>query len=312
MTLIGIEPHAAMFIEPARLAPSAWTGHVPFAAWLTAVSRPDVFVELGTQAGMSYAAFCQTVQAQRLPTRCYAVDTWEGDAHCGAYGEEVYQDFMHFNAQHFASFSVLLRARFDDAVASFENGSVDLLHIDGLHTYEAVRHDFETWRPKLSTRATVLFHDTAVRSMNFGVWRYWSEIAPAYPHFAFDHASGLGVLQVGKHMPAELRQLYEVRQDAERAQCVKDVFSALGDALVRRYVQENTSYPQLNARSQFQSQSQSQPLAASFELQARALAAMNQALAQRLAESEAALQRLIGSFSWRVTQPLRVVRGLFN
>lgn len=300
MTLIGIEPHVAMFIQPERLVPSAWTGHVPFAAWLIAMARPNVLVELGAHFGMSYAAFCQTVDAEQLPTRCYAVDTWQGDPHCGTYGEDVYQDLARFNDRRFAGFSQLMRTSFDEAAASFADGSIDLLHIDGLHTYEAVRHDFETWLPKLSARATVLFHDTAVRGNGFGVWRYWSELAPAYSHFAFDHASGLGVLQVGRDIPAGLTRLFELDKDAEGVRRVKEIFSALGDAVVQRHVLEGACRPD-----------RAQALA-SIELQARALTAANRALTHRLAEAEATMQRLAGSFSWRVTRPLRAVRGLFN
>lgn len=300
MTLIGIEPNMAMFIRPERLVDSAWIGHVPFAAWLTAVARPRRFVELGTHTGMSYAAICQTVRAEQLSTTCHAVDTWQGDAHAGVYGEEVYQDLAGFNARHFPDFSQLMRTSFDEAAPCFAQGTIDLLHIDGLHTYEAVRNDFETWLPRLSDRAIVLFHDTAVRERGFGVWRYWEEISARYPHFEFAHSSGLGVLQVGTQVAAGVRQLMDLGRDAEGARRVRAVFSGLGDAIVQRHELESAR------------RSPAHGAAVSIELQARALAVANQALAHRLAQSEALARQLAGSLSWRMTRPLRVVRGMFN
>src|SRR4051812_20595361 len=68
---------------------SAWVEHIPFAFAAVKLCRPNLFVELGTQAGDSYCAFCQAVAGQKLGTRCAAVDTWRGDVHTGAYSEEV-------------------------------------------------------------------------------------------------------------------------------------------------------------------------------------------------------------------------------
>lgn len=177
-----------------------------FAFYLTRELRPRTFVELGTYWGDSYFAFCQAVAEWRLSTRCYAVDTWAGDPHTGAYGTDVYSVVSAHHHERYAGFSTLLRMDFDSARRQIPDGSVDLLHIDGYHTYDAVRHDYDTWLPKMSERGVILFHDTCVRTGDFGVYRLWDELAARYPTFQFTHSSGLGVACVGTHVPPALVQ----------------------------------------------------------------------------------------------------------
>ena len=202
-------PHAASaWMEPAVLSsPAPWAGHIPFAAWLMAATRPRTLVELGVYSGISYLAFCQAAVQHGVPLRAWGVDTWQGDAHAGHYGQRVLDTLRQQHDGPYGHFSTLLQKTFDEALDDVADSSVDLLHIDGLHTYEAVRHDFESWSPKLSRRAVVLFHNIAVRQDDFGVWRFWAEITQRYPSLAFGHSNGLGVLLAGPQAPAELLAL---------------------------------------------------------------------------------------------------------
>lgn len=206
---------------------SAWWEHVPFGHWVVCATRPRVLVELGTDAGVSYAAFCQAVARSGLHTRCYAVDTWQGDPQAGLDGEEVFADFRSFHDERYSAFSTLLRTTFDQALAQFVSGTVDLLHIDGLHSYEAVRHDFESWKPKLSQQAIVLFHDTNEHGNDFGVWRLWAELTEQYPHFEFLHGHGLGVLAVGENVEPPISVLCGL-SDPSLIAALRTRFSALG------------------------------------------------------------------------------------
>jgi GT2 family glycosyltransferase len=221
--------------EPMRLVPpDPWTGHLSFAFWLIKAQRPRTLVELGTHSGNSYFAFCQAMASLNPTGRAFAVDTWAGDEHAGTYDEAIFADVTRFNSEHFLQFSTLLRTTFDDARKYFPDGSIDLLHIDGMHTYDAVRHDFEFWRSALSPRAVVVFHDTNVRERDFGVWRFWRELTAEYPAFEFDHSNGLGVLGFGLEQPARLQALFALAQDAPAAGAFRRRLAARGEAFQRQ------------------------------------------------------------------------------
>jgi len=219
-----------IFWRPSYIAQSAWLEHIPFAFWLVDTLRPRKIVELGTHYGSSYFSFCQAITKLDLETQCYAVDTWGGDEHAGQYGEEVYRQVSEHNQQHYSDFSTLVRSTFDQALEHFPQGSIDLLHIDGLHTLEAVRHDFESWLPKLSDRAVVIMHDTNVRERGFGVFQLLDELKQQYPHFEFAHGHGLGVIGVGSEQSSEMMSLYDLSGNASATRQVQEVFSRLGKA----------------------------------------------------------------------------------
>src|SRR5687768_17823118 len=117
MTRFNPLDHPIMLRYPTReTSHNSWLGHVPFAFLLMELARPNLLVELGTYEGSSYGAFCQAVAELKLPTRCFGIDTWRGDAHQGEYSDEVFNNLNAFHAPRYAGFSTLVRKRFDDAL----------------------------------------------------------------------------------------------------------------------------------------------------------------------------------------------------
>ena len=99
---------------------------------------------------------------------------------------------------------------FDEARTEVPDGSVDVLHLDGCHTYEAARHDYETWADSVRRGGVILFHDIAVRDpgRGFGVYRLWEELKARFPTVEFSHSFGLGVLFTSEP-PSDLRRLQD-------------------------------------------------------------------------------------------------------
>ncbi len=221
----------AIFQSPLHMGPvNAWHGHMPFGFWCIENLKPKTLVELGSHYGDSFCSMCQTIKALKLFTKSYAVDTWQGDEHAGFYDDRIYLNLKAYHDVHYGDFSRLIRSTFDEALKHFADGSIDLLHIDGLHTYEAVKHDFDSWVPKLSERGVVLFHDINVHERNFGVWKLWNELKAQYPSFEFSISHGLGFLVVGKNPPPVALELCSL-EDSD-AEFLRGAFGRLGNAAI--------------------------------------------------------------------------------
>lgn len=225
--------HPIIFSTPRRLARvSAWREHIPIAMFLVDAARPRTLVELGTHWGNSYCAFCQAVDELGLDTRCHAVDTWAGDAHAGSYESEVLNDLRAHHDPLYARFSTLIPSTFDDALDHFSDGSIDLLHLDGYHTYDAARHDVDSWLPKLSDRGVLLMHDVNARRREFGVWRVWEELKGEYRHLELFYGHGLGLLAIGGDVPPKIEEL--LSSSAEHLDAFQRLFFLLGSRLRRK------------------------------------------------------------------------------
>ena len=202
------------FMHPRYLSDiDSWHGHIPFAFDLIKHIKPKVFVELGTHKGDSYLAFCQAVKSFQTNTKCFAVDTWQGEEHAGHYDESIYHELRNYHDDFYSEFSTLLKMTFDEALSKFDDASLDLLHIDGLHTYEAVLHDYETWLPKMSSSGVILFHDICVRDRGFGVWKLWDELKLKFPSFEFYHSHGLGILATGADILSWIESLSQLESE---------------------------------------------------------------------------------------------------
>lgn len=195
---------------PEHLAPSEWIELTPLGMLLVALLQPRLLVELGTHYGVSYCAFCQAVAALKLTTACRAVDTWVGDAHSAYYGPDVLRELRAYHDPKYGHFSRLLPETFEAARSHFAPGAIDLLHIDGVHTEQAVRGDFAAWLPYMSSRGVMLFHDISARHAGFGVHRFWQTMRQRFPHFEVAYGHGLGILAVGPEIPPGLQLLLDL------------------------------------------------------------------------------------------------------
>lgn len=167
---------------------SAWLGHIKFAMWLVNKYKPKITVELGVDYGHSSFAFSSEGIGE-----VYGIDCFEGDIHAG---QRNTFNILNDTKKYLLDNKLLVKDNFypikgffDDIYETF-NYEIDILHIDGLHTYNDVSNDFNKWINKTHDNSIILMHD--VISFKDTVGKFFDEIQ--YPKTYFEHSAGLGIV----------------------------------------------------------------------------------------------------------------------
>lgn len=164
-------------------------------ASLVAEHEPETILEIGTANGGTfyvwsrYVDSCQTLVSLDLPG---------GDFGGGyeAHKVDLYRQFdddkeMAFIRDDSHDEAVYERAR--DAVG----GEVDFLFIDGDHTYEGVKQDFEMYSRLVADGGIIALHDIVNDNDDIEVPRFWTELENEYETTTFvarPHWGGIGVV----------------------------------------------------------------------------------------------------------------------
>lgn len=121
--------------------------------------RDGEFVcEIGSYVGASACCFGAAL-SRRGHGKIVCVDTWQNDAMTEG-GRDTYGEFRGNTAQ-YSQYIVPVRGFSTDVVATVTTHAprIDLLFIDGDHSYEGVRADWEAYAGLLRPGSVVAFHD---------------------------------------------------------------------------------------------------------------------------------------------------------
>jgi len=178
---------------------SAWKGHRLFAEWLVNKTQPKTIVELGVDYG--YSMFCL---AEPGIGTVYGIDTFEGDMHTGKHEDaetkvnEIIKENDYKNIK-------IIKDDFDSVYSTWTE-PIDILHIDGLHTYHATLNNYNKWSKLISETGVILMHDVA----SFEGVKVVYDLSKLHKT-KFLHSSGLGVLSKNEQLIQEINKKYGLK-----------------------------------------------------------------------------------------------------
>jgi predicted O-methyltransferase YrrM len=166
-----------------------------------ALIKPKIVVEIGTKMGGTLFLFTKIATAD---ARVISIDFPDG--HGGGYSDSRYNFYKLFAVPpqkveliQADSHDENTRARL---IKFLDGHKIDFLFIDGDHSYEGVKMDFEMYSPFVRTGGIVAFHDIKPTKENSwsGVIPFWDTIKNKYDSEEFmgpeDNWGGIGIVKM--------------------------------------------------------------------------------------------------------------------
>ena len=131
-----------------------------------------VVVEIGSYLGASSVCVASGLKGRGT---LYCSDTWENDA-MSAGSRHTYDEFRH-NTARFQKNIVEVKGWSWDVVPTIRNLNkcVDILFIDGDHSYDGVKKDWDLYSPFLVSGSIIIMHDIGWAEGVKQVAREWVE-----------------------------------------------------------------------------------------------------------------------------------------
>lgn len=197
---------ANFYLDLLKNISSAWKSHFWIYINVIKILKPKVIVELGTDRGFSLLAALFSLSKNNIDGIIYAIDAWgknDEDKKIMITGKQRYITLKDKTLPLFiekynldSCKQKLIREYFCDAKHNFSN--IDILHIDGNHSYDECKRDYEEFKEKINMdEGVILFHDIArgklgTKKEDFGVYKLFNEINHEKGYF-LQH-SGLGIV----------------------------------------------------------------------------------------------------------------------
>lgn len=162
---------------------------------------PKTLLEIGTSNGGTLFLLCRVAASD--------ASIMSIDLPLGAYGggypiwkKPLYRSFASRNQEiHLIRADSHDPATREKVAAILQGQEIDLLFIDGDHTYEGAKKDFEMYQPLVKRGGMIVFHDILPHrpGLGCGVDRYWNEIMGSHEHLELiedrnQRWAGLGLL----------------------------------------------------------------------------------------------------------------------
>jgi predicted O-methyltransferase YrrM len=118
-----------------------------------------VVLEIGSYLGASASCFAAAIKNGSGTGKVFCVDTWHNETMPDGI-RDTFGEFTR-NMASYDKFIVPVRGFSTQVISTVmaQTDRVDLLFIDGDHSYEAVKADWEAYKPLLKPHSIVVFHD---------------------------------------------------------------------------------------------------------------------------------------------------------